>query len=114
MQDFVISYEEFLNEAKVTVKRKYTDNYPAKHVNVNGPIREKILSFVKEKGTVSYNEMMEFVKGINEESGGNTSRKWLNKNTKYFKVTEKNGVKTYKLSSFGEKVHNAIQKLNSI
>jgi hypothetical protein len=114
MTDFVATYEEFLNEGKVSVKRKYTENYPAKYVNTNGPIREKILSFLKEKGSVTYSEMMEFVKSINEETGGNTSRKWLNKNTKYFKVTEKNGVKTYKLSSFGEKVHNAIQKLNSI
>jgi hypothetical protein len=51
---------------------------------------------------------------MNEETGGTTSRKWLNKNPHYFKVSEKNGVKTYKLSKLGERVHNAIQQLNKI
>lgn len=104
-----------MNEAKVSVKRKYTDNYPAKHVSVNAPVRERVLAFVKENGKVDYNGMMEFMKGLNEETGGTTSRKWLTKNPQYFKiVTEKDGSKTYKLSALGERVHNAIQQLNNI
>jgi hypothetical protein len=55
------------------------------------------------------------MKGLNEETGGTTSRKWLTKNPQYFKiVTEKDGSKTYKLSALGERVHNAIQQLNNI
>lgn len=108
------SFEEFINEATVTVKRKYTDIYPSKNVNQHGPIREKVLAFVKENGTVSYEDMMEFMKAMNEETGGNTSRKWLTKNPQYFKITEKAGKKTYKLSSLGERVHRAIQQLNKI
>jgi len=114
MNNYVGNFEEFLNESKVSVKRKYTEKHPARHVSSNGPIREKILSFVKENGEVSYEELMEFFKGLNEETGGTTSRKWLNKNPNYFKVSEKNGVKTYKLSSLGERVHAAILKLNKI
>lgn len=114
MNNYVTNFADFLNEGKVSVKRKYTEKYPSKIVSSHGPIREKILSFVKEKETVSHEEMMEFVKGMNEESGGATSRKWLNKNPNYFKITEKNGIKTYKLSSLGEKVHNVIQQLNKI
>ena len=110
----VNNFEDFLNEAKVSVKRKYTESHPAKHVSSYGPIREKVLAFVKEKGEVSHTDLLEFFKGMNEETGGATSRKWLNKNPHYFKISEKNGAKTYKLSKLGERVHNVIQQLNRI
>jgi hypothetical protein len=114
MNNHVNNFEDFLNEAKVSVKRQYTALHPAKYVSSHGPIREKVLAFVKENGEVSQKDLFEFFKGMNEETGGTTSRKWLNKNPHYFKVTEKNGVKTYKLSKLGERVHNAIQQLNKI
>jgi hypothetical protein len=113
MKDVAFTFEQFLLESKVTVKRKYTDKHPEKNVSSRAPIREKILSFVKENKEVTYEAMMEFLKSVNEETGGNTTRKWLNKNEKYFKITEKNGVKTYKLSSYGERVHAKIQELNN-
>ena len=114
MNNHVNNFEDFLNEAKVSVKRQYTVLHPAKYVSSHGPIREKVLAFVKENGEVSQKDLFEFFKGMNEETGGTTSRKWLNKNPHYFKVSEKNGVKTYKLSKLGERVHNAIQQLNKI
>jgi len=109
-EKYTLSFDDFINEGKVTVKRKYTDKYPQREVSSNAPIREKILSFVKEAGRVSHEELMEFIAGMNEENGGSTSRKWVNKNTQYFHITEKNGVKTYRLSSLGERVHAAILK----
>ena len=112
MNNVVYNFEEFLAEANITVKRKYTEKYPAKKVSSSAAVREKVLSFVKEKESVTQEEMMEFLKSINEETGGNTSRKWLNKNTEYFKVSTSNGTKTYRLSALGEKVHRATQQLN--
>jgi len=109
--NFVKSFDDYmLTEGRVVFKRKYTDAYPAKVVSDSAPVREKILSFVKEKGSVSYSEIMEFVRLMNEETGGNTSRKWLNKNSHYFKIAEKNGVKTYSLSPVGKRVHESIMK----
>ena len=110
----VKSFVDFLNEARVVFKRKYTDSYPEKSVSSTAPIRERILSFVKERGQVSYSELMEFVKSMNEETGGQTSRKWLNKNTEYFKIVEKNGEKTYSLSNVGKRVHEAIMRQKTI
>jgi len=107
---YTLSFDEFLNEGKVTVKRKYTDKYPMKEVSSKAPIRERILSFVKEAGRISHEDLMEFIASMNEENGGSTSRKWVNKNSHYFHITEKNGVKTYRLSALGERVHNAILK----
>jgi hypothetical protein len=112
--DYVYSFEEFLNESRLTYKRKYTDAHPEGAVSSRGPIRERILSFVNEKGKVTYKEMTEFIKGVNEETGGTTSRKWLNKNTSYFKIRERNGEKIYSLSEKGKRVHEAIIKQNKV
>jgi hypothetical protein len=106
----MLSFDEFVNEGKVTIKRKYTDLHPSLTVSTNAPIRERILSFLKEAGTVTHDELMEFIAGMNEESGGSTSRKWVNKNTQYFVIKERQGVKTYRLSPLGERVHRAILK----
>lgn len=112
--DYVYSFDEFLNEARLTYKRKYTDTHPEQTVYDRGPVREKVLSFVNEKGKVTHNEMINFIKGINEETGGTTSRKWVNKNTSYFKIRERNGEKIYSLSEKGKRVHNSIMSQKTI
>jgi hypothetical protein len=111
MSNHVDNFSSFLmNEGRVVVKRKYTDKHPESSVSDKAPIRERILSFVKEKKKVTHNQMMEFISSVNEETGGATSRKWVNKNTKYFNVVEKNSTKYYTLSKMGERVHEAIMK----
>ena len=112
--DYVYSFDEFLNEARLTYKRKYTDTHPEQTVYDRGPVREKVFSFVNEKGKVTHNEMINFIKGINEETGGTTSRKWVNKNTSYFKIRERNGEKIYSLSEKGKRVHNSIMSQKTI
>lgn len=112
--DYVYSFDEFLNEARLTYKRKYTDTHPEQTVYDRGPVREKVLSFVNEKGKVTHNEMMNFIKGINEETGGTTSRKWVNKNTSYFKIRERNCEKIYSLSEKGKRVHNSIMSQKTL
>lgn len=112
--EYVCNFEDFLNEARLTYKRKYTDNHPEQTVYDRGPIREKVLSFVNEKGKVSHKEMLEYLKGINEETGGTTSRKWINKNTSYFKIRERNGEKFYTLSEKGKRVHNSIMSQKTL
>jgi hypothetical protein len=111
MSNYVTSFSDFImNEGRVVVKRKYTDKHPESSVSDKAPIRERILSFVKEKKKVTHTQLMEFINSVNEETGGNTSRKWVNKNTRYFNVAEKNNTKYYSLSKMGERVHEAIMK----
>jgi hypothetical protein len=94
----------------VVVKRKYTEAHPEKAVSDSAPIRERILAFVKEKKEVTHTQLMEFISNLNEETGGSTSRKWVNKNTRYFTVKEKHNTKYYKLSIEGKRVYNAINR----
>lgn len=109
-EKLVQSFDEYLNEGHIVVKRKYTQSHPEKKVGSKAPIREKVLSFLAEKGSVSKDQMMDFIGGLNEESGGKTSRKWLNKNTHLVNVTEKNGTKTYTLTKLGKRLHEKIVK----
>ena len=113
--NLVLSFEEFmLNESRVVVKRKYTDAHPERAVSNRAPVRERILSFVNEKGRVTHKEMINFFRSLNEEMGGNVSRKWLNKNTAYFKISERNGEKSYRLSAMGKRVHESIMKQKTV
>jgi len=104
----VISYEQFLNEALRVVKRKYTDAHPEKKVSDYAPVREKVLSFIQEKGNVTESELAEFFKLTNEETGRKTSMEWVKANSKYFTVKETNGEKTFSLSKEGRRVHEKI------
>lgn len=115
MQEKLIqSFEEFLLEGHIVVKRKYTEAHPEKKVGSKGPIRERILSFLDEHGSVSKKDMMEFIAGLNEETGGKTSRKWLNKNTHLVIVKEHDGEKTYSLSKTGKRLHEKIIKAANV
>ena len=109
MKDLNEFLNEELNERNIQVKRKY-GIYDSINVGKNAPIRNSILGFINEKGCCSKDEMCEFIKSKNEESGANTSMKWLTKNAKYIKkTTNENGDPAYKLSKLGARV---IKKTN--
>ena len=61
--EYIYSFDEFVNESRLTYKRKYTEAHPEQTVYDRGPIREKILSFVNEKGKVTHKEILEFIPG---------------------------------------------------
>ena len=104
IHDFV----SFINEARISIKRKYTEAHPAVEVSDHAPVREKVLGWVSEKGTVTKTELSQFLKGINEETGRGSASKWLSRNTRFFNVKEANGEKVFALSAMGKKVHEAI------
>ena len=106
----ILSYKEFLNEAMVVVKRKYTDSHPEKKVSNYAPVRERVFSFVKDKKTVTEAELLEFLRMLNEETGRKTNIGWVNANLKFFnvKTNETNKTKTYSLSKDGIRVHSKI------
>jgi hypothetical protein len=107
----VLSYSDFLNEALMVVKRKYTDLHPEKIVSNYAPVRERVLSFIKEKGSVSEQDLQEFLKMMNEESGRKTSMGWVKANQKLFTVKTNEGNKMYSLSKEGERIHTKLTSL---
>lgn len=88
----------------VTIKRRYTDAYPEYRAAIITPVREKVLSFVKENGSVSKTEFVEFLKTFNEETGRNTTFRWVRENKHLFHIVKENGENRYKLSKLGQRV----------
>ena len=97
---------ESVNEGRkrIRVKRKYGENHPEKTVGKYAPVREAILRHIREKGgTISKNDLLEFIKGMNEDRGTKTTWGWVRRNSKYIKET-RNG---FKLTRLGERVIRA-------
>lgn len=90
--------------SKSTVKRKYTETHPPVEVQNYAPIREKVLNFLKENGTVTRVQLKEFLNGMNEEIGSKTSMKWVNKNSRFIKEFATKGEVYYKLTPLGKRV----------
>lgn len=107
----VLSYNDFVNEALLVVKRKYTDIHPEKVVSDYAPVREKVLSFVKERGSVSEKDLQEFLKLTNEQTGRKTSMGWVKANERFFTVKTSEGNKMYSLSKEGERIHTKLTSL---
>ena len=98
---------EFLNESSsIMLKRKYGSR-PQITVSKSGPLRNQVLSFVAESGTVSKRDLKQFIMGLKE--GGTSSAAalmFLKRNGRYFLTESKNGITYFKLSKIGQRLLN--------
>ena len=103
-----------IKEAKKTqVKRKYRD-YESISIGENGPIRDKILKYINERGnTISKNELSSYIqRWLNPMNKRNedvnmkvtTTINWVRKNTKYLKEFQKDGKIFYRLTPLAKRV----------
>lgn len=81
----ISNFDDFLEEGKVTVKRRYTENYPSKHVYSGAKIRNSVLSAIKD-GVVTKEEFQKIL----DEAGA--SRVWKYKYEHFFDINE-DGIK---------------------
>ena len=98
---------EFITESKsIPLKRKYGER-PAITAGTNAPIRNQVLSYVAESGSVSKIDLKKFIVGLKE--GGATpaaANMFIKRNAKYFITESKNGVTYFKLSNLGQRLVN--------
>ena len=107
----VLSYDQFLNEALLVVKRKYTDLHPEKKVSNYAPVRERVLSFIKERGSVSEKDLQEFLRMTNEQTGRKTTMGWVKANEKFFSIKNNEGEKMYSLSKDAHRIHDNLTSI---
>lgn len=102
-----------LNEALLTVKRKYTESHPA-HINSShGPTRNPILEFINSKGTVTHTQLKEFIQMKNESAGTSTGFSWVKRNEHLInKMTREGQEPTYSLTSRGRRLMEKIKTLD--
>ena len=90
------TFEDFLNEKNITIKRKYTDTYPAKTVGHSARVRNKIIEALKD-GKITLDEFNDIV-----ASHSKSPKRWSRDNKRFFKI-EEDGVS---LSGYGRKILN--------
>jgi len=96
----------FLNEKKVVVKRRYTEAYPAKNVSTNAKIRSVILDAISD-GHITEEEMSKILSELR------ANKRWLGRNKTLFNISEdQSGIKTFSLSPYGLRVKNKTTILN--
>ena len=92
---------DFLTEKKVTVKRRYTESHPAKKVSTSARIRSSIIEAIAD-GHITEDEMAKILTELKAH------KRWLNRNKTLFNISEdQEGVKTFSLSPYGQRVMNA-------
>lgn len=96
--------DTFLTEKKVAVKRRYTENHPAKFVSTSAKIRNILLDSIGD-GHLTEDEVIKILSEIN------ANRRWLKRNINLFNISEdQEGIKRYSLSPFANRIRNAINK----
>ena len=100
-ESFLDAYDkdsDELDESRITIKRRYTDNHPAQTVGKFAAIRNKVLEAIKD-GKISNEEFNTILKEMTKDSS-----RWLKRNAQYFNVSE-DGVS---LSKFGMRILKSI------
>ena len=96
----------FLNEKKVTVKRRYTEAHPAKNVSTAARVRSSILEAIAD-GHITEEEMTRILSELKAH------KRWLSRNKGLFNISEDQaGIKTFSLSPYGLRVKNKTTVLN--
>jgi len=99
--------DSFLLEKKIAVKRRYTENHPAKFVSSSAKVRNALLDSIGD-GHLTEEEIVKVLSEINAH------KRWLSRNLNLFNISEdQNGVKSYSLSPYGHRIRKAT-KVTSI
>jgi len=88
-----------LNERKVTLKRRYTENHPAITAGAAARIRNKMLEAIAD-GKITQDEFNMMLSELSADS-----KRWMKRNSQYFNVSE-DGVT---LSKSGSRILNQIK-----
>jgi hypothetical protein len=84
-ESFLDAYDENseeLDESKITLKRQYTESYPAKTTGKYAAVRNKIIEALKD-GELTKEEFDTLVSGLTEDS-----KRWLRRNSTFFNIQE--------------------------
>lgn len=99
----MLDFNDFVNESKVVVKRKYTEKHPSKIIYKNTKVRNKIFDSIKD-GQLSEDEIINILNSINAD------KDWHRRNEHFFDVELIADKKQYKLSRLGKKLFEKIIK----
>ena len=100
------SFSEPISEARVTVKRRYTESHPAKNISTAARVRNSVIEAMGD-GVLTEEELSKILQELKAH------KRWLGRNTKLFNISEdQNGIKSYTLSPFGKRVKSKTITVN--
>ena len=100
------SFSEPISEARVTVKRRYTESHPAKNISTAARVRNSVIEAMGD-GVLTEEELSKILQELKAH------KRWLGRNTKLFNISEdQNGIKSYALSPFGKRVKSKTITVN--
>ena len=89
-----MSFNEFINERNITIKRQYTQNHQAKTVGKAAKIRNKVLEAIKD-GKLTKEEFDTILREMTTDS-----TRWMRRNSSYITMNEE-GIS---LSKMGKRI----------
>ncbi len=75
------NYMDFINESKISYKRKYTESFPSKNAYTNSKIKTKLIEAIAD-GVLTNEEFDKILKELD------ANKRWVSRNSHIFKMNE--------------------------
>lgn len=96
----ILNMDDFLSEKRVTYKRQYTESYPAQQASTTARVRNAVFAAMKD-GVITEDELTTILQAAQ------AGPRWVSRNVDLFKITEDEGLRTYRLSSKGSRIFSS-------
>ena len=94
--------DDFLSEKRVTYKRQYTESHPAQQTSTTARVRNAVFAAMKD-GVITEDELTTILQAAQ------AGPRWVSRNVDLFKITEDQGLRTYRLSNKGSRIFSSTQ-----
>jgi hypothetical protein len=102
----LLNISDYLTEKRITVKRRYTESYPAKMVSTSAKVRNALFDAIAD-GHLTEDEIKRILTELN------ANKRWFGRNQSLFNISEdQGGIKMYSLSPYGQRIRTATKTLN--
>jgi len=101
---------DFIPKRSIVLRRKYRDANEER-LGLKAPVRTKVLEFIESKGTVTHEELDEFIQSVKEDAGKKPSWGWVRKNASLIdKDIDEGGAVSYSLTKRGKRILETYKK----
>ena len=98
----ILNMDDFLSEKRVTYKRQYTESHPAQQTSTTARVRNAVFAAMKD-GVITEDELTTILQAAQ------AGPRWVSRNVDLFKITEDQGLRTYRLSNKGSRIFSSTQ-----
>ena len=101
----ILNIGDYIAEKKVVLKRKYTENYPAKKVSTSAKVRNHVFNAIGDS-VITEEEFQKILSEVN------ANKRWAKRNGRLFSIKEEESIRKISLSDYGRKIHKVTKPVN--